>query len=221
MRQNGIEVVVGVMEAECRELNKRFFCLHEQHRPYVILKWAETADGFIDKLRVESVELRDQPLVISTLVTKQLVHKMRAENMAIMVGTNTVIKDNPKLNVTRWVGRNPIRVTVDRKGRIDPSQPSLKGKEWHILDDTAETIVYREQTDWPYIVSDLAQRGIHSIMVEGGTTLLNHILSTGIYDEIHVEVADFAIGEGVTAPKIALPKDYELIDNHRLYCLRK
>ncbi len=207
LRQNGIEVVVGVMEAECRELNKRFFCLHEQHRPYVILKWAQTLDGFIDKLRVG-------PLVISTPVTKQLVHKMRAENMAIMVGTNTVIKDNPRLNVTRWVGRNPIRVTVDRGNRIE-------GKGLRILDDSAPTIVYREQTNWPYIVSDLAQRGIHSIMVEGGTTLLNHILSTGIYDEIHVEVADFAIGEGVTAPKIALPKDYELIDNHRLYCLRK
>ncbi len=207
LRQNGIEVVVGVMEAECSELNKRFFCLHEQHRPYVILKWAQTLDGFIDKLRVG-------PLVISTPVTKQLVHKMRAENMAIMVGTNTVIKDNPRLNVTRWVGRNPIRVTVDRGNRIE-------GKGLRILDDSAPTIVYREQTNWPYIVSDLAQRGIHSIMVEGGTTLLNHILSTGIYDEIHVEVADFAIGEGVTAPKIALPKDYELIDNHRLYCLRK
>ena len=214
LRQNGIEVVVGVMEAECRELNKRFFCLHEQHRPYVILKWAQTEDGYIDRCA-------EGPLVISTPVTKQLVHKMRAENMAIMVGTNTVIKDNPKLNVTRWVGRNPIRVTVDRKGKIDPSQPSIKGKELHILDDTAPTIVYRERTDWPYIVDDLAKRGIHSIMVEGGTTLLNHILSTGIYDEIHIEVADFAIGEGVTAPKIALPKDYELIDNHRLYCLRK
>lgn len=219
LRQNGIEVVVGVMEAECRELNKRFFCLHEQHRPYVILKWAQTLDGFIDRpAGCKTATLQDRcaegPLVISTPVTKQLVHKMRAENMAIMVGTNTVIKDNPRLNVTRWVGRNPIRVTVDRRNRIEE-------KGLRILDDSAPTIVYREQTDWPYIVGDLARHGIHSIMVEGGTTLLNHILSTGIYDEIHVEVADFTIGEGVAAPKITLPKDYEQIDNHRLYCLRK
>ena len=209
LREHGIEVVVGVMEAECRELNKRFLCLHEQHRPYVILKWAQTKDGFIDQ-----GEMGQEPLIISTPVTKQLVHKMRAENMAIMVGTNTVIKDNPRLNVTRWVGRNPIRVTVDRRNRIEE-------KGLRILDDSAPTIVYREQTDWPYIVSDLAKRGIHSILVEGGTTLLNHILGTGIYDEIQVEVADFEIGEGVAAPKVVLPKEYELIDNHRLYSLRK
>lgn len=209
LREHGIEVVVGVMEAECRELNKRFLCLHEQHRPYVILKWAQTKDGFIDR-----GEMGQEPLIISTPVTKQLVHKMRAENMAIMVGTNTVIKDNPRLNVTRWVGRNPIRVTVDRRNRIEE-------KGLRILDDSAPTIVYREQTDWPYIVSDLAKRGIHSILVEGGTTLLNHILGTGIYDEIQVEVADFEIGEGVAAPKVVLPKEYELIDNHRLYSLRK
>ena len=209
LREHGIEVVAGVMEAECRELNKRFVCLHEQHRPYVILKWAQTKDGFIDR-----GEIGQEPLIISTPVTKQLVHKMRAENMAIMVGTNTVIKDNPRLNVTRWVGRNPIRVTVDRRNRIEE-------KGLRILDDSAPTIVYREQTDWPYIVSDLAKRGIHSILVEGGTTLLNHILGTGIYDEIQVEVADFEIGEGVAAPKVVLPKEYELIDNHRLYSLRK
>lgn len=209
LREHGIEVVVGVMEAECRELNKRFLCLHERHRPYVILKWAQTKDGFVDR-----GEMGQEPLIISTPVTKQLVHKMRAENMAIMVGTNTVIKDNPRLNVTRWVGRNPIRVTVDRRNRIEE-------KGLRILDDSAPTIVYREQTDWPYIVSDLAKRGIHSILVEGGTTLLNHILGTGIYDEIQVEVADFEIGEGVAAPKVVLPKEYELIDNHRLYSLRK
>ncbi|MCQ2325918.1 MAG: bifunctional diaminohydroxyphosphoribosylaminopyrimidine deaminase/5-amino-6-(5-phosphoribosylamino)uracil reductase RibD, partial [Paludibacteraceae bacterium] len=206
LREAGIEVEVGVMEEECRKLNKRFLMLHEHHRPYVILKWAETLDGYIDRYA-------ERPLVISTPVTKQLVHKMRAENMAIMVGTNTVIKDNPKLNVTRWVGRNPIRVTVDRHGRI--------GKEFHILDDSAETIVYRDNTDWSYIVSDLAKRGIHSIMVEGGTTLLNHILETGIYDEIHIEVSDVRIGEGVAAPKIELPNEYEIIDNHRIYCIYK
>lgn len=228
LRDAGIEVEVGVMEAECRKLNKRFLMLHEHHRPYVILKWAETLDGYIDRYAERPADaasperplsLKDRskapdgPLVISTPVTKQLVHKMRAENMAIMVGTNTVIKDNPKLNVTRWVGRNPIRVTVDRNGRI--------GKEFHILDDSAETIVYRDNTDWTYIVSDLAKRGIHSIMVEGGTTLLNHILATGIYDEIHIEVSDVRIGEGVAAPKIELPNEYEIIDNHRIYCIYK
>ncbi len=222
LREAGIEVEVGVMEAECRKLNKRFLMLHEHHRPYVILKWAQTLDGYIDKLRVESLKLKE-PLVISTPVTKQLVHKMRAENMAIMVGTNTILKDNPKLNVTRWAGRNPIRVTVDRRGRLmgGEAERQRNREALHILDDSAPTIIYRDNTDWKYILSDLAQRDIHSILVEGGTTLLNHILASGVYDEIHIEVSDVCIGEGVSAPKIALPKDYEEIDNHRLYCIKK
>ena len=207
LREAGIEVVVGVLEAECRELNKRFLCLHEKHRPYVILKWAQTADGFIDIKRESG-----SPIKISTDKTKALVHKMRAENMAIMVGTRTVLLDNPRLLNTHWEGRNPIRVTVDRHNVIP--------QEARIFSDGIETIVYRDRTDWSFILSDLAARNIHSILVEGGTTLLNHILSTGIWDEIHVEVApELKIGDGVPAPDIALPETYETVDGHRLYTL--
>ena len=217
LRDAGIEVVVGVLENECRALNKRFLCLYEQHRPYVILKWAQTADGFVDRLRVTGDGLRDDlhlngALAISTAKTKALVHKMRAENMAIMVGTNTVLLDNPRLLNTHWEGRNPIRVTVDRHGVIPADA--------RIFSEGAETIVYRERTDWPYILEDLAKRNIHSILVEGGPTLLAHILQTGIWDEIHVEVApELTIGEGVAAPKVDLPDKYELVDGHRLYTI--
>ena len=188
IREYGIEVVVGVMEEECRELNKRFLCLHEKKRPYVVLKWAQTKDGFLDRKReiVESEESR--PLVISTPVTKRLVHRRRAENMAIMVGTNTVLLDNPRLLTSHWAGRNPIRVTVDRHGRI-PADAKIFSPE-------AETIVYRENTDWEFILADLAKRGIHSIMVEGGAQLLQHIIDTGIYDEVDVEVGAMEIGDG-------------------------
>ena len=218
LREAGIEVVVGVMEKECRELNKRFLCLHEKHRPYVILKWAQTADGFIDRkrgigdgLRVTGQHLNGA-LAISTPKTKEIVHRMRAENMAIMVGTNTVLLDNPRLLNTHWEGRNPIRVTVDRHNRIPADA--------RIFSDGIETIVYRERTDWPYILDDLAKRNIHSILVEGGTTLLNHILGTGIWDEIHVEVApELTIGEGVAAPKIDFPDGCETIDGHQLYTI--
>ena len=219
LREAGIEVEVGVLENECRELNKRFLSLHEKHRPYVILKWAQTADGFIDVQRDNVQCTKDKghlngALAISTMKTKEMVHKMRAENMAIMVGTNTVIMDNPRLLNTHWEGRNPIRVTIDRHGRI-PAEARIFGPE-------AETIVYRERTDWPYITADLAKRGIHSILVEGGTTLLNHILETGIWDEIHVEVApEITIGEGVAAPAITLPETYEEVDGHRLYTIKK
>ena len=218
LREAGIEVVVGVMEKECRELNKRFLCLHEKHRPYVILKWAQTADGFIDRKRgigdglgVTGQHLNGA-LAISTPKTKEIVHRMRAENMAIMVGTNTVLLDNPRLLNTHWEGRNPIRVTVDRHNRIPADA--------RIFSDGIETIVYRERTDWPYILDDLAKRNIHSILVEGGTTLLNHILGTGIWDEIHVEVApELTIGEGVAAPKIDFPDGFETIDGHQLYTI--
>lgn len=215
LRDAGIEVVVGVIEKECRELNKRFLCLYEKNRPYVILKWAQTADGFVDIHRdVQSTkEHLNGALAISTPETKKLVHKMRAENMAIMVGTRTVLLDNPRLLNTHWEGRNPIRVTIDRHNVIPQNA--------RILSDETETIVYRDQTDWPFITSDLAKRNVHSILVEGGPTLLNHILETGIWDEIHVEVApELVIGEGVPAPKIVLPTDFEEIDGHRLYTIK-
>ena len=205
LRDAGIDVVVGVLEDQCRELNKRFLCLHENHRPYVILKWAQTSDGFIDIKRTSG-----SPIKISTPKTKEIVHRMRAENMAIMVGTNTVLLDNPRLLNTHWEGRNPIRVTVDRYNRI-PSNA-------RILSDESETIVYRDRTDWPYILADLASRNIHSILVEGGTTLLNHILATRLWDEIHVEVApELTIGDGVPAPAIDLPAAYETVDGHLLF----
>lgn len=205
LRDAGIEVIVGVLEQECRELNKRFLCLHEKHRPYVILKWAQTADGFIDIKRTSG-----SPLKISTPSTKAIVHRMRAENMAIMVGTNTVLLDNPRLLNTHWEGRNPIRVTIDRHNRIPADA--------RIFSDGSETIVYRERTDWPYILEDLAKRSIHSILVEGGTTLLNHILSTGLWDEIHVEVApELRIGDGVKAPEVDLPDHFETVDGHLLF----
>ena len=219
LREAGIEVVVGVMEKECRELNKRFLMLHEHHRPYVVLKWAQTGDGFIDRLRLTDC-FADRPihlngaLAISTERTKAIVHRMRAENMAIMVGTNTVIMDNPRLMTTHWEGRNPIRVTVDRHGRI-PMDARIWGRESD-YPGIDPVIVYRERTDWEYILEDLAGRGIHSVMVEGGTTLLNHILETGVWDEMHIEVApEITIGEGVAAPNVNLSDfngDFEVVD---------
>ena len=209
MREAGIEVVVGVLENECRELNKRFFCLQEKHRPYVILKWAQTADGYIDICRESG-----SPLTISTPLTKQLVHQQRAENMAIMVGTRTALLDNPRLLTTRWSGRNPIRITLDRHGVLPADS--------QIFSEDAPTIVYRENTDWHFIIQDIAQRNIHSVLVEGGTTLLNAIIATGVYDEVHIEVSDQTLpvsaqGRGVPAPNYQ-PTSYPIIiDNHRIY----
>ena len=214
LREAGIEVVVGVLEEECRALNKRFLSLHERHRPYVILKWAQTADGFIDRKReIGNNETHlNGALAISTPTTKKLVHKMRAENMAIMVGTNTVLLDNPRLLNTHWEGRNPIRITLDRHHRL-PADARIFSSE-------AQTIVYRDNTEWRFVLSDLAARNIHSILVEGGTTLLQTILNSDLWDEIHIEIApELTIGDGIHAPKVTLPDHFETIDGHQLYTI--
>ena len=216
MRDAGIEVVVGVLEEECRELNKRFFCLQEKKRPYVILKWAETADGYIDIQRDGG-----EPISISTPLTKQLVHQQRAENMAIMVGTRTVLLDNPRLLTTHWSGRNPIRITLDRHDVLPADS--------RIFSDEAPTIVYRENTDWQFIMTDLAARNIHSVLVEGGSTLLQYILDSGIYDEVHIEIGkqllpiDPITGrkEGVKAPDYHKYTQPIVVDDHQIFIEQK
>ena len=187
LTEAGIEVRCGVLESECRALNKRFLCLMEKRRPYVILKWAQTADGFIDnRSNQEPSPLHPAPLIISSPFTKQLVHKMRAENMAILVGANTVKMDRPRLRTTRWAGRDPLRIALDRH----PEGKDYDG--W---------LVYQDDTSWTHVLDDLARRNIHSVLVEGGAQVLNHILQTGIYDEVHIEVGRLTASEGVPAPK--------------------
>ncbi len=202
LRQAGIKVITGVLEQECCELNKRFICLQEKKRPYVILKWAQTTDGVMGI--IDKRHLSEQPrFIISNPITKQIVHKMRAENMAILVGTNTALLDNPKLLTTHWSGRNPIRVLLDRYHRI-PNTANIFSPE-------AETIVYSDNTDWAFVLADLAKRGIHSVLVEGGARILQHILDSGIYDELHVEVSPTILGKApaemqyIYAPKVQLP----------------
>ena len=216
LREHGIEVVVGVLEAECRELNKRFLCLQEKKRPYVILKWAQTADGYLDEWRMdEGTKGESGPLVISNPVTKQIVHKMRAENMAILVGSGTALKDNPRLLTTRWSGRNPIRVLLDRRGRVP--------KDSRIFSDEAETLVMREEQNWQEVLQSLAKRNIHSVLVEGGAEVLNHILEDGTWDEIHVEMSPIRLHrEGVKAPLIALPSEAAAeVEGHQLFEISK
>ena len=164
-------------------------------------------------IAIINLKIATPPLVLSTALTKQLVHQMRAENMAIMVGTHTALADNPRLLTTRWNGRNPIRVVLDRKGVLPA--------ESKIFSEGAETIVYREQTDWAFVLQDLANRGIHSVLVEGGPTLHKHILESGVWDEIHVEVApELVCGKGTKAPCVGLPTEGKQIDGHICYMIR-
>ncbi len=219
LRAAGVEVITGVLEQECRQLNKRFICLQEKKRPYIILKWAQTQDRVMGIYsNGVSPEGGLRRFVISNPITKKIVHKMRAENMAILVGTNTALLDDPKLLNTHWSGRNPIRVLLDRHHKV-PATAKIFSPE-------AETIVYSENTDWSFVVEDLGKRGVHSVLVEGGAQVLQSILVSGIYDEIHVEVSPQILGTPpedqtyVYAPTVQLPLYPDtIIEGNYLYTI--
>ena len=204
LRQAGIEVEVGLLEEEGRELNKRFFTYIEKKRPYIILKWAESADGFIAKKNYKAVQ-------ISNLLSRRFVHKMRSEEDAIMIGTNTVKYDNPTLNTRFWTGKNAVRVLVDKELSLS--------KNLHVLDNSQKTICYNSLKDEiiennifvrtplntsiePFILEDLYQRKIQSIIIEGGTILLQSFIDLGLWDEAFILKSEIILEQGIDAPKI-------------------
>jgi len=168
LREAGIEVICGVLEDECKELNKRYLTYILKRRPYILLKWAQSADGFIDRHREENDG--KAPVQFSNAFTQMLVHKIRSEEAAIMVGTRTLQLDKPALNVRYWRGNNPERIRVD-------SRQSLQQQ-----------------------INALYERKIQSLMVEGGAKLLHSFLNENLWDEIQVEVASFPLHSGIAAP---------------------
>lgn len=211
MRRAGVEVVVGLLQKEAEELNRYFFINQLYKRPYVVLKWAQSADGFIDRPRALPAE--NTPAQISNHFTMSLVHKLRTEMQGIMVGTNTVLLDNPRLTARKWFGENPVRITLDREGRIPRGS--------NIFNDEAETIVFTQRDDYPVknnnvkiipidfgcdvhpqILEHLYREKIFSFMVEGGSHLLQSFTDAGTWDEAFVEIAEKELLSGVAAPRI-------------------
>lgn len=207
MREAGVEVVVGLLEDESRRLNGAFFAYHQQRRPFVTLKWAQTADGFIDRLRDGG-----QALSISNGVSRVAVHKLRSMHDAILVGTRTALLDNPSLDVRHWAGRAPLRLVIDREGVLpatlrlfDGSHPTVlftarrddgrlgKNIEQVVLDFSRDVI--------PQILAFLHSRKLNSLLVEGGAVLLQSFIDAGMWDRARVEVnPSLFVGEGVEAP---------------------
>lgn len=209
LRAAGVEVVVGVEAEACKDLNRAFFTFHALKRPYVTLKWAMTADGFIDGDR--TYEDGRTQLHISSPYTRLLTHKMRAEHVAILVGRKTALLDNPNLTVRDWPGPNPVRAVIDRQLTLPPTL--------HLFDGRVKTLVFTErnrpdQSGISYITLDfsrpiieqilqaLYERNLQTLLVEGGSTLLNAFLEVGSWDEIHLETSDQRIGRGVPAPSL-------------------
>ena len=187
LQEAGCEVVVGVLEKECQELNRRFFTFHKEHRPWVTLKWAQSKDGFIDRPR----ETNEEPTHFSNILTQTLMHRLRARSGAILVGTRTALLDNPTLTTRLWTGTNPLRLTIDRKGILPPTL--------HLKDGSTPTVIYTNET-LQEILSDLYNRGIQTLLVEGGTKLLQSFIDAGLWDEARIETAPFCLGDGTQAP---------------------
>ncbi len=201
LRDAGVEVITGILDKSGRELNHRFFTSIEQKRPYIILKWAETADGFIARENYDSKW-------ISNEYSRQVVHKWRAEEDGILVGARTVFHDDPQLNVRTWAGRNPVRIVIDRflklseKLRIfDRSQPTLcynvlRHEEHHNL----ALVRVSEENFLEAVLSDLHERRLQSVLVEGGSFTLDRFIQGNLWDEIRVFRSGRTFGKGVAAP---------------------
>jgi diaminohydroxyphosphoribosylaminopyrimidine deaminase/5-amino-6-(5-phosphoribosylamino)uracil reductase len=222
LQEAGIEVKIGVLEKKCRSLNRRFFVYQEEKRPFVLLKWAQTADGFIDKIRTSNNE---SPVSISNNFTQQLTHKMRSENQSILVSTNTVILDNPSLTVRHWSGKNPIRIALDRRGLIPESYNIVNGKSQTLIftqnpKPSAHNLEYIyhdfESQSLKDILNEIYKRGIHSVLVEGGAKLLTSFIASGLWDEANIEISKQLLIDGVKAPIInKLASDNSEFEGHK------
>ena len=207
LEEAGIEVISGILEKECETLNKKFFKNQIHHRPYITLKWAESADGYIDRIRKDGT-----PAKLSTQLTNMIVHKKRSEASAIMVGTQTALLDNPILNVRNWAGENPVRVIIDQTLRLP--RPIL-----HLFDKKIQTYVFTARTkesskNLTYItidfekdilnqiVKELHKRNYSTLLVEGGSSLHQSFIEANLWDEIHIERSKDTLIRGIPAPQI-------------------
>jgi len=190
LKEGGTKVSVGILENECKKHHKRFFTFHNKKRPYIILKWAETEDGFIAPLQKSA----KSPVWITNLLSRQLVHKWRSEEQAILVGFNTVLEDNPKLTVRDWTGRNPIRIVLDRDNKLS--------KEFEVFNNQAKTLVIKSNTA-DDICDEIFNQGINSVIIEGGAQTLQLFINEGLWDEARVFIGQKTFGSGIKAPLIS------------------
>jgi diaminohydroxyphosphoribosylaminopyrimidine deaminase/5-amino-6-(5-phosphoribosylamino)uracil reductase len=210
LREAGIEVVAGVLEDECRHINRRFFTFHEKRRPYIILKWAQSADGFISPPVEKKTERK--PTWIIGKAERAMVHRWRATEQSILAGAGTIRSDNPELNVRDWTGRNPVRLILSGSGRLDDIQPLFRTNGTNIvytydatcnIDDASVVIMNRSEDASAQIVRHLFNSGIQSLIVEGGAEVLNHFISGGAWDESRIFYGKRDFSAGVKAPELS------------------
>jgi diaminohydroxyphosphoribosylaminopyrimidine deaminase/5-amino-6-(5-phosphoribosylamino)uracil reductase len=223
LREAGCLVETGILEEKAVELNKRFFCFHQKKRPYIILKWAQTLDGYMDKNPQNCRNREDYWITNNALGVK--VHQWRAEEAAVFVGANTILNDNPQLNVRHCAGKNPFRITLINK-EID--------RRFHFFDNRLPTIVFnfdkeektgntafckldKDKNPEANILQRLYEMNIQSVLVEGGKETLQRFLDMNLWDEARVLVGNKCFGNGLSAPKIPFePVRTDNIDNDKI-----
>ncbi len=209
IEEAGIEVVSDILEKECQELNKRFFTFHQKKRPFIILKWAESGDGFLDK--------NFQPTQIGNPLTKQFVHQLRSEEYAILVGTNTALTDNPSLTTREIVGRNPVRILIDFELKVP--------QNFNLYNNEAETLVFNsvknldegnikfikieKENFLENLMQKLYEHQIQSVIIEGGRFTLQQFIDANLWDEaIIIKNKNLVLENGTKAPEF----NFQLID---------
>jgi diaminohydroxyphosphoribosylaminopyrimidine deaminase/5-amino-6-(5-phosphoribosylamino)uracil reductase len=209
LKDAGCEVVTGVLEQECRWINRRFFTYNEKNRPYVILKWAQSADGYIDYERDKNSG--QKPVWITGNSERILVHKWRASEQSILAGAGTIRADDPQLNVRYWPGNDPLRVILSRSGLIK--------KDSAVFRINGINLVFTHNIDTDIINSEIVElnsngssarqvteylysKGIQSLLIEGGAEVLNHFISEGVWDEARIFSGKILFRKGIKAPAI-------------------
>jgi len=236
LKEAGCDVHTGVLEQSCRDLNRRFFTFHEQKRPWVVLKWAQTLDGFVDKERGKEDPI--QPNWITNDVSRHLVHKWRTEEQSILIGSKTALKDNPALNVREWHGKDPLRLLLDPELEIDESYRLVQDDMPLVIftglnsDITKENRLSQyhvevvrldfEKDPIPQIFDYLYKRKILSVFVEGGSYTLQHFLDTNQWDEARVFMGNRLFHAGVKAPSFPAVASCEIseLKETRLFWFR-
>lgn len=228
LQQAGIEVIIGLLQDQCADLNKYFLTSHSKKRPYITLKWAQSTDGFIDQIRqkLDPSSRNLSPIIFSTPLTQMLTHKRRTEHEAILIGRRTALLDNPSLNSREWIGRNPLRLVIDKEASLPhtlslfnettPSvvfcSPEASKRNTVLHQKKEEKIDSNSQTSFmpldfsrpipPQIIAKLHQMGIQSLLIEGGAQTLQSFIDIKLWDVAFVEESSQVLKEGIVAPKI-------------------
>ena len=226
LHEAGVAVTTGVREQEAAMLNRFFMTAHLRHRPYIILKCAQSEDGFIDGNRKEK---SDKPVVFSNAITRMMAHQLRSEVQAIMVGTNTAVLDNPALTVRAWTGKSPVRILVDRNLRVPQGYRLLDGKHQTFVFTIKSDILLKKRENIRYylldesdfkvseIASILFKNDVHSLLVEGGALLHRSFIEENLWDELIVETAPIQLKEGVRSAFSMVSDSFQITDRQCIY----